>query len=101
MKLNIYSIYDTAAAAYMRPFFLQSDAQAKRAFSDIATDAEHAVGQHPEDYFLVRIGVFDDATGKLVPEDVESLATGLEMVAAARNVDPAAMDMFKHNVEEH
>ena len=100
MKLNVYSIYDTAAAAYMRPFYLQADAQAMRAFTDLATDADHQVGQHPEDYFLVRIGVFDDATGKLVPEDVESLATGLEVVAASRNLKSRDLDMFEHEEDE-
>lgn len=93
MKLNVYSIFDTAAGTYMRPFFLQSDGQATRAFTDIATDADHEIGKHPEDYSLHRIGIFDDQKGKLIHEDKECLATGLEVVALTRNVN-------RDNVEE-
>ena len=32
MRLNVYSVYDVAAGAYARPFFLQSDAAAIRVF---------------------------------------------------------------------
>lgn len=84
MKLNIYSIYDTATATYMRPFFMQSDGQATRAFSDIALDADHDIGRHPEDYTLHRIGVFDDQKAKLTQEDPDCLATALELIALAR-----------------
>lgn len=84
MKMFIYSIYDTASAAYMRPFFQQSDGQALRSFSDIANDPNHDIGRHPEDYTLVRIGTFNDQTGKIDPENPESLITGLESVAAKR-----------------
>jgi len=85
MILTIYSIFDTAAGAYMRPFFLQSDGQATRMFSDIATDPEHEVGKHPEDYTLVSIGTFNDNNGDIEPFKVTAIATALELVAAVRN----------------
>lgn len=62
MKLNAYCIYDTATAAYMRPVFMQSDGQAIRTFIDIATSADSDIGKHPEDYSLVRIGIWWDST---------------------------------------
>jgi len=86
MKLNIYSIFDSAAGAYTRPFFLQSDAQAIRTFTDIASDADHEIGKHPEDYALCRIGIFNDADAKLTPESVETLITALEAYSSARNL---------------
>jgi hypothetical protein len=99
MKMNVYSIYDTAAAVYLRPFFMQSDGQALRSFSDIANDAEHDIGRHPEDYTLVRIGDFNDQNGQLIPESPESLITGLEAVAAHRNkVDRHALQEFDDKV---
>ena len=55
MRLNVYTIFDSAAGAYMRPFFMQSDGQALRSFTDIATDKDHEIGKHPEDYSLYRI----------------------------------------------
>ena len=50
-----YSIYDTATSAYMRPFIAPQDAQAIRLFKDIALDADHDVGKHPEDYSLFKL----------------------------------------------
>jgi len=86
MKLNIYSIFDTASGLYSRPFFTQSDAEAMRSFSDIAEDAEHPIGKHPEDYSLFRIGVFDDTNGHFVDENNECLVTALETVSKGRNI---------------
>lgn len=100
MRLNVYTIYDVASGAYMRPFFLQSDGQAMRAFTDIATDAEHDVGKHPEDYTLYRIGTYDDNKGQLIPEDPESLATALEVVASSRNKSVGNLAEFQEKVAE-
>ncbi len=94
MKLNIYSIYDTAAGLYSRPFFCQSDAEALRMFSDLSVDAEHPVGKHPEDYSIFRLGIFDDNKGTLQNEDNECLATALEQVAGSRKVDPIKITEF-------
>ncbi len=88
MKLNIYSIFDTASGLYSRPFFTQSDPEAMRSFEDIATDAEHPIGKHPEDYMLYRIGIFDDTKGKLLDEENECLVTALECVAKSRKIHP-------------
>jgi hypothetical protein len=91
MRLNVYSIFDVAAGAYARPFFLQSDAQAMRMFGDVAVDAEDPIGQHPEDYSLFRVGHWDDNKGSLVGEPPECLATALEVVASRQKVDRAAV----------
>mgnify|MGYP000196989557 CR=1 FL=1 len=87
MKLNMYAIFDSAVGAYMRPFFLQADGQAQRMFSDMASDAEHEVGRHPEDYSLCRIGVWDDENAETAVEAVTTIITGLEAVAASRKVN--------------
>ena len=87
MKMNSYSVYDTATAAYMRPFFMQSDGQALRAFTDLATDAEHDIGKHPEHYSLVRLGTFDDNTGDFNNEKNSTITTGLQAVANSRKID--------------
>jgi len=85
MKLNIYTIYDTASGLYMRPFCQQSDGAAIRTFSDLAMDPEYEVGKHPEDYSLFRIGVYDDNTAAIAVEDRECLTTALELVSKALN----------------
>jgi len=100
MRLNVYTIYDQAAGAYLRPFFMQSDGQAMRTFTDIATDADHDIGRHPKDYSLFRIGSWDDNTAKLIPDEKECLATALEVIALSRKIEPAQLDAFDKEVTE-
>jgi hypothetical protein len=95
MRLNVYSIFDVAAGAYARPFFLQSDAAAMRLFGDEAVGADNPISAHPEDYSLFRIGTFDDQKGRIEGEPHECLATALEVVAQRQKVDKAAV----HNLE--
>jgi len=95
MKLNSYTIFDTASGAYMRPFFMPADGQATRAFADIANDPEHEVGKHPEDYYLIRNGIFDDQTARYTPEELETLMTGLEAVASRKKQNQGQVD-FGH-----
>ena len=87
MRLNIYTIFDTAAAVYKRPFVAQADGEVLRVFKDMALNKDHEIGAHPEDYSLWRIGTFDDNTALVVAETKECLATGTELVAQARSVD--------------
>ncbi len=84
MKLNSYSIFDSASGLYMRPYFTGSDAEAIRSFGDIAQDKTHPIGMHPEDYSLHRIGVFDDNNAKYKAEKNECLTTALEIISARR-----------------
>lgn len=100
MKLNMYTVFDTASGVYDRPFFMQSDGAATRAFQDIATDAEHPIGKHPEDYHLCRIGTYDDNKGTVHPENVEVIATALELVAKARSIKPGSLKQFDEKVSE-
>lgn len=99
MKMNIYSIYDVAAGAYLRPFFMQSDGQATRSFSDIAQDASHEIGKHPEDYTLFKLGLFDDNTGEIIAFDPEKIATALELVAQSRKVNKAELRALDDEVK--
>lgn len=94
MKVNVYSIFDTATGLYMRPFFAESDGQALRGFKDVATDADHPVGKHPEDYTLFRIGTFDDFKGHLGFEDPQSLKTALAVVSETRQVNRDQMEIL-------
>ncbi len=86
MKLNLYTIYDTAAAYYKNPFALQTDEQAKREFGDIF-DSDNPIAMHPEHYYLVKLGSFDNTNGDLKQtEGKPTLLTGLEALAL-KNID--------------
>lgn len=97
MKKVICSVYDKRAEFFDRPFTAQSNGEMIRAFTDIAVNADHPIGQHPEDYSLYRIGYFDDVSGLITPEDPILLINGLEAVQQSR----AAFEMRNKPAEEN
>lgn len=100
MKLNLYSIFDTASGIWDRPMTAQSDGEMLRAFGDIAVNQEHPIGQHPEDYSLFRVGIWDNNKGFITAEDPECLATGLEMVSKAQTVNRDNLKKFDGEIHE-
>lgn len=78
--LGVYTIRDSAAEAFMRPFFAQGKGSAIRSFQDLCNDPEHPVGQHPEDYSLFEVGSFDEVTGVLDGHEPRSLGNGATFV---------------------
>lgn len=93
MKLNVYSIFDTATGAYNKPFYGQADNWAIRVFSDLCTAADSEISKHPSDYSLVRTATWDDQNCHFNQENVTTLITGLEAVAASQKVPAAPNDL--------
>ena len=62
----IVSVRDTAAEAYGRPMYLQSLGVAIRSFTDEVNreDKDNQLFNHPDDFDLYELGVFDDSIGK-------------------------------------
>jgi len=82
MKMLMFSIRDSAADAYGRPFFMTSVGIAIRSFTDeinrVAEDNQ--IYKHPEDFDLFELGEFDDETGRIVLLDVpKQLALGRQV----------------------
>lgn len=63
MKLQIYSIFDSATQGYIQPFFMQSEAAARRAFKNAASEVDHDFNKNAQDYTLFHLGEFDQSTG--------------------------------------
>jgi hypothetical protein len=64
MKMNIYSIYDQAAKAYLNPFFLHNDGLAIRAFQDnVNSTDDNNIAKHPDQFTLFKLASYDDQTG--------------------------------------
>ena len=93
MKLNSYTIYDSASGSYCRPFFNNADGAAVREFADIAHDKTHPIGKHPEHYSIWRNGIFDDQTGKYSPEKPEHMANAHELIT--QKADDDQPDLFE------
>ncbi len=81
MKTNLYAIYDTAAAVYMKPWGALTHLQAQREFGDILELKDHPIAQHPEHYYLCCVGSWNDATAKIENLATETILTGLEAIA--------------------
>ena len=94
MRMKVFSIFDSCAGVYDRPFVAHNEASAKRAFGDIAVSADHHIGQHPEHYSLFVVGEWDDNNGVIKPVDRVCVVTALEMVSASRKVDEAQLQIF-------
>lgn len=95
MRFNVYSIYDRASGVYDRPWVAHSDKAAARSFSDIALDAEHPIGMHPEDFTLFRVGTWEDDAGALVPESAKKIIAAHEAVSQAQRIEPGTLHELK------
>lgn len=65
MQLRAFTVYDSKVEAYLRPFFMHTDAEAIRAFKDTVNDGQSPFCKHPEDFTLFAIGHFDESDGHL------------------------------------
>lgn len=80
MKLEIYSVYDSIAEAYITPFFLPNEGMALRTFGDMVNDQNHQFGKHPDQYTLFFFGEFDVSQGEFALENKVSLGNGVAYV---------------------
>lgn len=86
MLLQAYSIYDSAIAAYKGIYLFQSEMEAKRAAVDLLTQQQSNINQHPQDYALMRIGTWNDATGEFTSgESIKTLVNFWELQAELSN----------------
>lgn len=67
--LQVFSIFDSKAMAYLQPFFMPNAATASREFESACNDPNTAFFKHPGDYELFHIGEWDQYAGKLVSLD--------------------------------
>lgn len=85
MILQIFSIFDQAAQAYLPPFFLPSKGLAIRGFSDTCNDPNSNINRHPADFTLFQIGTYDDATGVIKQDGHVNLGVGVEFHEQKQN----------------
>lgn len=82
MKLSVYSIFDSAASAFVQPFMMHNDGLAIRAFQDnVNAKEENNISKHPEQFTLFKLGEFDDKTAQYTLEDSpKSIAIGVQLI---------------------
>ena len=77
--MEVFSVYDSKAEAYLQPFFAQTRGVAIRQFEAAANSVEHNFYRFGADFTLFHIGQWDEHDGTLVMFEVkDSLGTALQ-----------------------
>lgn len=85
---KMYTMFDTKAGVFSKPFFSISDGVAKRAIFEAAQEGRADFARYPHDFMCYRIGEFDDNEA-----DVRTHApAGLGLVAQIQQEYRAAVD---------
>jgi len=58
----MFTVYDSKAETYLRPFTMQSTGEAIRGFITTLNDFNTEFGKYPADFTLFEIGTFDPTT---------------------------------------
>lgn len=66
-NLQVFAVYDAAASAYIRPFFVPTRGIAERAFAEAVNDPNEQMNKYPGDYSLFHLGEYDEQHGKMIP----------------------------------
>lgn len=80
MKLEIFSIHDSAVGAFLQPFFAPSRGSALRSVQDAVNDPKHEFSRHAKDFTLFIMGSFDDSTGLFDTAPPEPIAACITLV---------------------
>lgn len=106
MIIQLFTVHDSAAAAYLPPTVYQSTGLALRAFSDAANDQKHAFHQHAKDYTLFHLGSFNDQNASFdIKSPAIALANALDVLRPELPFDESplatARDLPQNNSKEN
>lgn len=85
MILEVYSVFDSKAKAFMQPWYAANQFVALRHFVSAVNDPATVFYKHPSDFVLYRLGSFNDETGVLWASD-QLLNLGLAATFKTREV---------------
>lgn len=75
---GIFAIKDSKAEYFLPPFFMRTNGEAVRAFDDAVNKSGTPLYDHPEDFFLYKIGEFDVYSGLVTSCEHASLGCALD-----------------------
>ena len=77
--MKMFSVYDSKAESFDRPFFLRTKGEALRGWIDVVNDPSTQFNKHSADFTLFELGEFDQTTGHVMLHEAKiSLGTALE-----------------------
>jgi hypothetical protein len=66
MILKMYAVVDRVSGIFDGPHKAVNEGQFLRSFADNCKDPNSQIAKHPEDFYAVELGTFNDATGDIV-----------------------------------
>lgn len=97
MNMRAYAVYDMKAKSYFMPFYMETEAQARRVFLTSCLDAGSALNKFPEDFALYQLGVQSFETGKFTEEIVE-VARADELLRSYMLAHPVEADDYEEDI---
>lgn len=82
-NIEIYTIYDTKAQYYTRPFFARGDETAKRIITNTLAQKDNEFAMNPEDFQLYHLGSFNEDDGKITSNPPRHI---LNLVSLVKNL---------------
>jgi hypothetical protein len=68
MLKGLYSIYDKTAQMYSEPKPAPTDGVFTRMVSDMISEGNNQISNHPEDFAIYSLATWNDQTGEMAPE---------------------------------
>lgn len=100
MMTKVFALFDSKAAVFSTPFFMQNEGTALRSFMDFVNDPQTMVNKHPEDFSLFLVGEFDDASGFLKEVSHQNLGNAASYKKPDFSRGPA-LDLVKSHFSNH
>lgn len=91
MNMIAFAVYDMKAKQYFMPFYMETEAQARRVLLSTALDTGSALNKFPEDFALYKLGVQSFETGKFT-EDIQEIARVNELLQSYQLAHPERED---------
>jgi len=87
---QLFTVYDSAAKAYLTPFTAPTIESALRSFREVVNKDGHQFNRFPEDYALFHVGEFDQQTGMFSSMSPHSLGVAITFVNRPRLQEAAS-----------
>lgn len=69
MIVQLYAVVDRLSGVYDGPHKAVNEGQFLRSFADACGDPKSGINKHPEDFYCVHVGSWNDATGDVMPRE--------------------------------
>ena len=69
MIVKLFAVVDRVSGIFDGPHKAVNEAQFLRGVSDLVNRKDTELSNHPEDFYVVELGTYNDSTGDIIPLD--------------------------------